>query len=229
MPPKKPRAYKKKANKRKGDKIKTRSSSGTLISSSLLQCPIRKRMFTKLRYVSEAITFATTTSKGWRQFALNGLFDPDITGTGHQPLGFDQIKALYDNYRVHSARFSATGQVSTSNVATLIAIGAKEGSSLPTTMTDCYEDGAYKTVIVTNEKPFMITQYIPMHKVAGRSKANYNSENNYTAGIGANPTTVIYGNVLAQCLDESTSQTTIFRFIIDYFVEFFDPAVLSQS
>ncbi len=33
-------------------------------------------------------------------FRLNSLYDPDLTGTGHQPYGFDQFAALYSRYKV---------------------------------------------------------------------------------------------------------------------------------
>lgn len=36
-------------------------------------------------------------------FSLNGLFDPDITGGGHQCAGFDQIMGMYDRYLVKKA------------------------------------------------------------------------------------------------------------------------------
>lgn len=36
-------------------------------------------------------------------FMLNGIYDPNITGTGHQPRGFDTYAGLYTQYRVHSA------------------------------------------------------------------------------------------------------------------------------
>lgn len=48
-----------------------------------------------------AFTSSSVTANVWYwQFRINSLFDPDFTGTGSQPVGFDQWMALYDRYRV---------------------------------------------------------------------------------------------------------------------------------
>lgn len=39
-------------------------------------------------------------------FAINNCFDPNFTGAGSQPLGFDQYAALYGRYRVLKVRFA---------------------------------------------------------------------------------------------------------------------------
>lgn len=36
-------------------------------------------------------------------YSCNGLYDPNITGTGGQPLYFDQLTAIYDHYTVLSS------------------------------------------------------------------------------------------------------------------------------
>lgn len=49
-------------------------------------------------------TFVSVTgtlgATGSYQFRANGMYDPDLTGLGHQPLYFDQIGLLYDHWRV---------------------------------------------------------------------------------------------------------------------------------
>jgi len=52
-----------------------------------------------MRY-SEDIDITVTTGHGEHLMSANGLFDPNITGTGHQPLYFDQLTAIYDHYTV---------------------------------------------------------------------------------------------------------------------------------
>lgn len=41
-------------------------------------------------------------------FSANGAYDPNITGVGHQPRGFDQLAALYDHYYVMNATIKIT-------------------------------------------------------------------------------------------------------------------------
>ena len=66
--------------------------------------PVPLKMAATLLY-SDQITLnpaAGTVSK--HVFSANGLFDPNITGVGHQPRGFDQYMALYNHYTVIGAR-----------------------------------------------------------------------------------------------------------------------------
>lgn len=41
-------------------------------------------------------------------FSCNGLYDPDHTGTGHQPLYFDQLLNIYNYYTVLSSKISVS-------------------------------------------------------------------------------------------------------------------------
>jgi len=41
-------------------------------------------------------------------FTANGLFDPNVTGTGHQPAGFDEMIKYYEQYTVMRSVISVT-------------------------------------------------------------------------------------------------------------------------
>lgn len=45
---------------------------------------------------------------GVYQFSLNSLFDPNITGTGHQPVNFDQYALMFQQYQVYAVEVKAT-------------------------------------------------------------------------------------------------------------------------
>lgn len=72
--------------------------------------PIFPASITKrLRY---STTFAGSTTSGaitsTQVFRANDLFDPDFSGTGHQPMGFDQLMTWYNHFAVRSARIICT-------------------------------------------------------------------------------------------------------------------------
>ena len=71
------------------------------------------KLTTKLRYVSHNSLSGAGQAIGYHVFRLNSLFDPDLTGTGHQPMYFDQFcgpvgSAPYSKYRVTFAKVTTT-------------------------------------------------------------------------------------------------------------------------
>ncbi len=87
-----------------------RSSNRGAIQPGLLQVfPLRLR--TVLPYADQFTLSGTAFSAGFgteQSYRLNSLFDPDFTGTGHQPYGFDQITPWYYKYQVDMVEINLT-------------------------------------------------------------------------------------------------------------------------
>lgn len=64
---------------------------------------LRPRQKVTLKYFDSRTITATTAGSFGTTYRLNSLFDPDATGVGHQPRGYDQIKELYQKYVVTKA------------------------------------------------------------------------------------------------------------------------------
>lgn len=68
--------------------------------------PLPAQLRTRMRYFStnHAVNPGIGGTAAEHVFSLNGLYDPDITGVGHQPVGFDQLSEIYDHYTVLGAK-----------------------------------------------------------------------------------------------------------------------------
>lgn len=66
------------------------------------------RLKTRLQYCDVVQLAASAGSPGIWQFRLTSLWDPDLTGTGHQPQWYDQLVAVYQRYRVLGAKITVT-------------------------------------------------------------------------------------------------------------------------
>ncbi len=71
-----------------------------------------------LPYVWRGVMNAAAGGVDTQLFNINSLFDPDRTGAGSQPNGFDQWAALYSRYTVFSCDWNVTAMavVSTSDI-----------------------------------------------------------------------------------------------------------------
>lgn len=81
-----------------------------------------------LKYAARYTITCTAGAIAYYSFRAD-CFDPDLTGAGGQPTGFDQWMAFYTRYRVHRFRFHAN--VSTANQATPTYVGVLAGACLP--------------------------------------------------------------------------------------------------
>lgn len=70
-------------------------------SNVIMRSPVPLKMTTKLRYQETINIDPGLGVAGVHIFKANGCYDPNYTGTGHQPRGFDQfIGSLYDHFVV---------------------------------------------------------------------------------------------------------------------------------
>jgi len=94
------------------------------------------------RTLSYVTNFVNITSgaglAGAYVFSANGCFDPDITGTGGQPMGFDQMMIFYNHYTVLRSRITVVFKA-TSAVGPVVSV-AVSGSSTPLTSIEQIEE-----------------------------------------------------------------------------------------
>jgi len=87
--------------------FKRRSYRKRRARSSFTKAPMPNKFATKLRYCG-GFTLDPPTGGLNSTHVINamGCYDPDITGTGHQPRGFDEIMTMYNHYTVVGSKIT---------------------------------------------------------------------------------------------------------------------------
>lgn len=102
--PKTKKSFKKKVYKKKAY-VKKSSPVKNLSMVTLGQGFPKKIMMTH-KYHSY-IQVASVAGSTWVQnFSANGMYDPDITGTGHQPMYYDQASAVWAHWTVVGSKIT---------------------------------------------------------------------------------------------------------------------------
>lgn len=90
--------------KAKTFKVATYSKTPLAMDHKLL----RQSQSAVLRYYGYSLHGQTSTEPGFHVYSVGGCYDPDITGVGHQPRGYDQLMTMYENYQVDEATIEVT-------------------------------------------------------------------------------------------------------------------------
>lgn len=163
-------------------------------------------------------------------FHANGIYDPDITGGGHQPMGRDNMALLYNHYVVESSSIEVEWLSATdASAPSTVGVHLSPDSVASYSTTSAYEEankGQFKLIADMNKSITTRSRY--------NAKSFFNIsdiKDNYDrlgATTGANPGEGAYYHLMVQTAAAGT-EGVYFRVKIRYNVVWSEPLDITQS
>jgi hypothetical protein len=188
----------------------------------------------KLRYCEETGFTSTSGAFSTHVYKANDVYDPDYSGGGHQPMGFDQWALLYNHYIVLGSRMRVYLHASDSNTDSMTCgiyldddqtlsyntipalIEARKGSFAQVGLPAGGNVGKKLTGKFSTKKYFNITNV----------KDNLDR---LGANVASSPSETASYHLWYQTADQVTTASLRAVVIIDYIVLFSEPKSLAQS
>jgi len=170
-------------------------------------------------------------------FAANGCYDPNITGVGHQPMGFDQMMLMYEHYTVVASKISLTvNNGSGAGITSDFGIFLAPDTTVLTNPSLILENGycATKPLAAINVAGYMKSLNFNCDVAAyfsrDRKKRELVGDDQLSGTAAANPAELVYYGVCA--FDRTGASNTVLVYFcvdIEYDVIFWEPRKLIQS
>jgi len=224
---------------RRGKQTPATAPQGLTAHADLrLRTPLFPPRFRKtLVYSENSLSVASTAGIVQNYFfTANGIFDPNVTGTGHQPMGFDQMIVMYEQYTVVSSKISVHfTNGSAANVYASCGIYLSPDTTNVTDRNELIENG-----LVTWEQLYPIGVYGSMKTLnldcdvatyfgRNRDKRALLDDVNLFGTVAANPTEQVYFAICSFDTAGNNNITLSFTVEIEYEVIFWEPKKLTSS
>lgn len=175
-----------------------------------------RRMYISHRYVEIVTLTSTASSVASNLHRCNGMYDPNYTGTGHQPMYFDNLAAIYDHYTVvkSTCKIIVTPATSNSNPIQLCGY-VDDDTTVATSIEQAAEqgDGVYRTMAqATNQVTSINLEWSARKYFGGDALSNDNLQGTGTS----DPTEQSFFTLLMQVSGGST-QSVYATFEITYY------------
>lgn len=191
------------------------------------------RLVKKFRYVDRINLDATSVAADVHTFCANGLYDPDITGTGHQPIGFDQLMSFYNHYTVIGAKIRVDylpNSTSPTTAQSYVGIEMSGNVTPVTTIPTLFEQGnsVYRVLGTANSgRPLSLTKKCSMKRELSQPPMSCD-ENAGTAST--NPSEKVYFHIWQTAISSSFEPTAVNCLVtIDFVAVLHEPLALTGS
>lgn len=195
---------------------------------------VAPRLTATLKYFEQSSFAVASGIHNTYLYNLNSLFDPNRTGTGESPMGFDNLAALYNKYIVKKCYWTVTMWIN--NVA---------GFARPVTYTvvPVNQAGAVAGPADTIEQPLAVMKHnhtdtvaqvvtfsgsAKLWDIASKGYKEYMADDVYSAAIGSNPGEIMTLQIGASQFG-GDSVTIYASVLLRFESEFFDPIPIGGS
>lgn len=163
-------------------------------------------------------------------YSLNGPYDPNITGAGVQPVGFDPWMTMYTNFRVDQVRVEITFMNTSANNAWVGMIPSRY-NALPSTLLAWQVDPCGSTKMLGSNQGNLgvvrIVRNIYPWQVLQMSRQAYENSSDFWGSAAINPSIQVYGMLFAAGMTTAAVVDTNIR--ISYKMSLFNPALQGTS
>lgn len=161
-------------------------------------------------------------------FRLNSLYDPDYSGTGQQPYGFDQMASLYRKYKVNGVKIDVTIYNPNEDgvlVGALIQPPGGTATLTGKTMEDIAELPmcTYRVLHNTGTQRSHFSQYMPINKLAGISPLQFKANiEDFASLCTTSPAQFPYFRIAVGSIIGSTSATCQITVKLTFYSTFYE-------
>ncbi len=160
---------------------------------------------------------------------LNSLYDPNLTGAGHQPYGFDQLTPLYKSYKVHTALVDilVTTPGGTHDMQCCALVQGPNGGETLTGMygfvAEEHPNVETRHLSISGSRQARFRFRVPMAGIIGITKKQFDADINfYASAVTTNPALAVTLCMGVNCPDNTTSQASTWRVCITYIGDMWD-------
>lgn len=184
-----------------------------------------------LRYQeSVLLTGSTLNLANAYVFSANGLFDPNVTGTGHQPMGFDQMMVAYNHYTVIASRIIV---VFTNNTAASARVGVSISgtTTINTNYNNLLENGNIITTAITPLNVYGSSARLEKMHRPGQFQGldDILDDPDMRGDSASNPTEQSYFHLSIWDPNSASAPQALIDVIIEYDVVFHEPKSFTSS
>lgn len=194
------------------------------VSRYSILCP--DQMFVQLEYTDTVALSAAFADQ--RTYAFNDLYDPNVTGVGAQPVGFDQWSSLYGRYFVTGCRFTTELHNLSAAVPVIIVAYPSTDATALTATADAAGQPYARTLTASGTSGIAYARFTHNHsttKIVGRDITSIN----FTGAAAASPANRVYHQIVIGSADGSTNYNIILRVRMVFKVRFYQKIALARS
>lgn len=186
----------------------------------------------RLKYVDRILLDPAIDTPASHVFRANSIFDPDSSGTGHQPMGHDEWNTFYTNYLVIGSKIKATYFPTATSTGMMGGVLLKSDSTLITNVEQLMEQGLTtprSLAMATGGRPTSVRRGFSPRKFFGVKDLKDN-KGAIGASFGNNPSNGAFWHVYLNPMDSTTDIASVEVLIeIEYSVMLTERATLAQS